>query len=197
VLRLFWHCLDPRKGDEEFVASAFQELADLLRKPPVEAEFQATPLTGQVAETVAEEFKGPRDEMGSPLPGYFDAVESRIRERSLWVPLLVYCSVTSEIAKVCRRAHPSHLWGSAWYPFVSVVYRPNNKYLLWHEALHLFHAHDCYSEDAPNGPTTCELPDCIMQYAPSEETVGEWPFLCQKNTEAIRRCAEEPPPRTV
>jgi len=70
VLRLFWHCLDPGKGDEEFVTSAFQELADLLRQPPVEAEFQATPLTGQVAETVAEEFiryagGGPREGSGA------------------------------------------------------------------------------------------------------------------------------------
>ena len=40
-----------------------------------------------------------------------------------------------------------------------------NKYLLWHEAMHLLYAHDCYDE---NGWSTCLEPRCLMQYIPCE-----------------------------
>lgn len=70
---------------------------------------------------------------------------------------------------------------------LALVYGSADKYVIWHEALHLLGARDCYDTSDPwqNPGPTCELPNCLMQYAPTSEAVRDWPFLCQNNLDLI------------
>ena len=57
------------------------------------------------------------------------------------------------------------LWGAEVTGLLATVYRENpDKYIIWHEVLHIFGAEDCYDV---SGQNTCELSTCIMQYAPT------------------------------
>ena len=108
------------------------------------------------------------------------------------MPFLVYCKGNSKLAKAAKEESPLAQWGlTNDYYLVSAVYKRCNKYLLWHEALHLFEVCDCYCYYNPNAGVNCDLSNCIMQYEPLKETVGEWPFLCEKNIKRIQACSEK------
>jgi len=106
--------------------------------------------------------------------------------------LLVYCKAGSKLCIAAKEECERAVWGlTNDYYRISAVYEPNNKYILWHEALHLFGAEDCYELDNPNAGTTCKLEQCIMQYEPREGSVNEWPFICEKNTRKIKAYFKE------
>jgi hypothetical protein len=90
-------------------------------------------------------------------------------------------------AIAARRAIPSALWGCA-CGNVAFIYGSSDKHVIWHESLHLMGAVDCYDADNPEadpGPN-CERLNCIMQYVPDSSTVGQWPFLCERNLALLR-----------
>jgi hypothetical protein len=60
---------------------------------------------------------------------------------------------------------------------VSLTYAVANKYILWHETLHLLGVPDHY--DLKTLRTTCGLATCVMQYGPEEGTVGDGRWLCE------------------
>jgi hypothetical protein len=100
--------------------------------------------------------------------------------------LVVCCRDDSTLAKKAKAKSPHALWGCACGGLVA-IYR-HDPYLIWHEMFHLFGADDCY-EVGPKGEIedhTCGNIQCIMQYAPSEETVGLPLTLCDKNVRKIR-----------
>ena len=91
----------------------------------------------------------------------------------------VYCDPESAAAHAARERLPHALWGISIGGALSLTYCPGNPFAFWHETLHLLGAQDHYATHAL-GATTCELPSCIMQYAPCERTVGERPYICRR-----------------
>ena len=181
MLKLFYYCLNMDEIAKQFVVKSLSELTDLLSQPPVQVEFRPDPLP--------EKFR--KDKLISEPC-------SDILCFSLWCkriffellnhyPLLVYCRKDSKVAEAAIKENERAIWGLCKDDYsVSAVYQPENKYILWHETLHLFGVDDCYDLQKPNAGTTCGLDNCLMQYAPQKDTVGEWPFLCQKNIKRIQ-----------
>jgi len=96
------------------------------------------------------------------------------------------CPETHEFAQASLRNNPDALWGSA-YGALGLIYHRVDRYITWHEALHLLGAEDCY--DLPDKGPTCELSNCIMQYIPCLSTVGAWPFICEENVRLMQDAA--------
>jgi predicted nucleotidyltransferase len=78
--------------------------------------------------------------------------------------LLVYCRPDSQIANVARRENPSALYGAACGSFAA-VYRLDYKVTIWHEALHLLGADDCYEQDNPLESARFQNQDCFAALA--------------------------------
>ncbi len=192
MLRLFWHSLDLDEQERSLVAAAIAELRDLLAKPPVEVDLVAQPLCESAAQELEEEFRRPPAGTCNPFRKCWDAFAEG-RKVSEFAPLVVCCRRDSSLAQAARAERPMARWGYSTPPVISAVYKPGNKYILWHEALHLWGADDCYLLANPNAGPQCSLPRCIMQYAPTKETVRPWPFLCQENVELIRCHSAHPP----
>ena len=74
---------------------------------------------------------------------------------------LVVCSQVSHLAESCKEANPNALWGLA-TSSLAIVYGIHDKYIVWHEMLHLLGANDCYDLSRDNRGPNCELPNCVM-----------------------------------
>jgi hypothetical protein len=185
MLKFFWHCLDKSEEDEKFILNSLNELSDLLKKPPVKIELKAMSLPAKIVQIVESELQKPPQQTKEPFRTYWVTINKKLSLPE-WSPLMVYCKPNSELAMAARKQCPTAVWGCTVDGILSAVYKLGNKYILWHEILHLFGVDDCYLPNNPHTGPTCELPNCIMQYAPSGETVGEWPFLCQENIKRIK-----------
>ena len=101
---------------------------------------------------------------------------------------VLLCDPSHVFARCARKAAPHAEWGVA-CGCLAIVYGSTDKYVIWHETLHLFGAEDCYNPGNPNGHPNpnCGQPNCIMQYAPTVANVGNWPFLCGENVSRVRQ----------
>lgn len=187
MLKLYWCCMDMSEADQKFVEDSLDEFKQLLKSPPMEVELKAFPLAKDIVSIVSAELSKPSKEKEKP----FDAYRLAIRKKmpfDKWTPLLVYCKPNTVIVQAAKKQAKDEgevcpNWGYN-ISRLSAVYNLVNKYILWHEALHLWGADDCHYRGNP-GPT-CGLSNCIMQYKPTKDTVRQWPFLCQKNIELIQ-----------
>jgi hypothetical protein len=186
MLKLFWHCLNTGEEDRNFVNDNLDKLSSLLKTPLVGITFEAKPLPPRLVEEVNGVYELWRNH-GFSFHNFCLRIRNKFDSLNLKdMPLLVYCKNDSNLAKAAVKENPLAQWGLTYdNHLVSAVYEPDNKYLLWHEVLHLFGAEDCYNESEPQY-LICELPGCIMQYVPTEINVCLWPFLCQKNIERIQ-----------
>jgi len=196
MLKLFWYCLDMSEEDQNFVVESLDELKQLLKRPSVEVELKVFPLAQDVVPGVRAELSKPLQKTKDPFSAYYFAIRRKNVPRDKCTPLMVYCKPSAGIVKAAKkqakeRNGVSPRWGYMADDVLSAVYERCNKYILWHEILHLFQVDDCYPLDDPYAGPTCELPNCIMQYEPLKETVGEWPFLCEKNIKRIQACSEK------
>jgi len=181
MLKLFFYCLNMEEAAERFVADSLSELTNLLSQPPVQVEFRSDPLP--------EKFRNDKllSEPCSDILCFCYWCRRICFTILNHYPLLVYCKPDSKIAQAAIKEDVRAKWGLCNdYYSVSAVYESNNKYILWHETLHLFGVEDCYDQNNPHNGTPCELDDCLMQYAPTSQTVGDWPFLCHKNIKLIQ-----------
>jgi hypothetical protein len=193
MLKLFWYCLSIGKeeqiGEKEqnFVSDNLDKLSSLLKTSLVGITLEAKPLPPRLVEVVNGEYESWRDH-GLSCHNFCLNIRNKLNSLNLKdMPLLVYCKNNSNLAKAAVKENSLAQWGLTRGEYlVSAVYEPDNKYVLWHETLHLFDACDCYCYYNPNAGSNCELNNCIMQYEPTKENVGEWPFLCQKNIERIQ-----------
>jgi len=186
MLQIYWYCLDMGQTREKFVLESLEELRQLLIKHPLEVELNAKPLSGKAGQFVGKVFfESPKGDEGT-LSACYDAILSKV-SCDKFAPLVVYCRPDAKIAMAIKSERPLACWGVTMNHHISVVYNPENKYILWHEVLHLFDANDCYSYQAPNAEMNCELTNCIMQYAPKEQTVSKWPFICERNIKRIQK----------
>jgi hypothetical protein len=106
--------------------------------------------------------------------------------------MLIYLRPDSSIAENVRRAVKRNTgldnWGVT-SGHTTLVYK-HNKWIIWHEALHLLGVDECYDVKTRIRKPDCNCETCIMQYEPSEKWVGEW-SLCDKNIEVLQNLAEK------
>ncbi len=193
MLRLYWHCSNLDESQRDFLKSVFDEFSQLLKRAPVLLEAKIRSLPEDIAKKLEKQLPHPPFQSCKPFSDWFDVVGPKLGELTHWAPLLLCSQQNGDIAKAAQHESPLACWGYYLNESIATVYRPDNKYIIWHEALHLWGADDCYSYDNPHGPTTCELKNCIMQYAPKQQNVGDRLFLCERNVDCIRKYSAEPP----
>jgi len=188
MIIIYWHCLGMTEDDERFVAAALDELAQHLKTEPIKLEINIRRLRNEPNLTkkvgaILNRLNDPSYMFSSCAGAMLDPFfKEGIFKEGVPPKLLVYCSRDSHLAISALREKPSALWGVACGSF-AVVYSPNNRVAIWHEALHLFGLDDCYiiEDNQIRKKHCCKLDGCIMEYAPPESTCENWPFLCDKN----------------
>lgn len=98
--------------------------------------------------------------------------------------LLILCDEGHPFVNDARNDNPRAHWGIG-VPCKFSVAWVDNKYLWWHEALHLFNAKDCYNKFGIN---KCPEVHCVMQASPTYQSCGGRLHLCSKN---VRRLSNE------
>ena len=168
---------------ESFILTTMKEFNTYLKQLSINLCFTFREVPVELQNNIVEILKSDRDIqliMGNLEDLFFTKSDN-------YIPgLLVRCPYNHHLARSSRLKNPDHKWGTCYDSRLSLVYPPidqqKNRHLIWHEAFHLLGAEDCYKHQ-------CEKPNSIMQYAPTEENVGNWPFLCQRNIEKIQRLA--------
>ena len=95
----------------------------------------------------------------------------------------IYCDSGRDFAVAYQEQNALAHWGVAIPCKFAIAWEPN-KYLLWHESLHLMNAKDCYNKFGIN---KCPNHRCIMRRAPSLANCGDRLTLCSKNIKRISR----------
>jgi len=197
-MKLHWLCATKNKHDEEYIQKSLCELNVFLKRPPTKIEINIKPLSVGTAKKVNlilekgvfNKKKYPVHEGQSMKCKYINSplieLYENINSLSDCMPLVIYCDPSSNIAKAIKKTNKIAEWGLSTLKQISAVYEKGNKYIIWHEVLHLFGVHDCYDIENPNGPLKCELAKCLMQYAPQEGNVAPWPFLCKGNIKRLK-----------
>ncbi len=98
---------------------------------------------------------------------------------------VLVCESGHPFAQLSRNSLEYAEWGIA-NGCVALVYGSVEKGVIWHETLHLLGATDCYNTSNPmeNPGPTCELPTCIMCFAPTTSSRGSEPFYAGTATAA-------------
>ncbi len=102
---------------------------------------------------------------------------------------VICCPKEHDFASLARKENKTAYYGVRG-GCVALVYGSTDKRVIWHEALHLFDAKDCYDTVDPvqNPGPTCEpnCPNCIMQFDPACSNIEKWPFLCEENIARVQ-----------
>jgi hypothetical protein len=177
--------------DETFLKNSLQELAQRLKAEPIKLEINIRRLRDEPELT--KKVDGKLNRLSDPSYMFnqcageilYPFFKEDIIKEDVPPKLLVYCSRDSQVAKAALRQKPLAQWGATCSP-LAAVYVLDNRVAMWHEALHLLGADDCYIEDNPSQKKSdCNLDGCIMEYAAPESTCENWPFLCDKNIELL------------
>lgn len=194
MITIYWHCLEPTASDEDekFVNGTLNKLAQHLKAEPVKLSIRIKRLRDEpkLARKVDERLDRMNEQsytfnICDATIAYDFSIANLIGE-TYAAKLLVYCSPDSKIAAAAQRKKPHAKWG-AMCAFLAAVYSLNNKSAIFHEALHLLGADDCYIEDKPSQKKAdCNFEHCIMDYKPPEKWCENWPFICDKNIDLIR-----------
>lgn len=94
------------------------------------------------------------------------------------------CQGNEPFAKRAREKNTNAKWGAAQIGEYALIWEPDNKYLFWHETLHVVGAKDSYDEQSLQ--TVCEDDRCIMQYVPNETNCGGELFICENNIALLK-----------
>ena len=183
MCQICWYCLDVSVSDEAFLEDTLTGLSAALRRPPIEVAVTCEKLPASLAPTVASELRqeGSFHDMSVGVAETFADFAGTPRR----LPgLIVYCSEDSAVAQAGQDGESAAEWGVA-CGRLAAVWKPDHPGLVWHEALHLLGAQDCYCRGCFVSPT-CEQPRCIMQFVPPADVAGERPFLCHKNIALLR-----------
>lgn len=180
-----WHTHHGNKADSDFASHSITDLLDRLRHTIPGLQLSASPLPTDLADQITWHL-----DCGN-INGALSAIE---KQSDPLQPsgLTIYCpDSSSPIIQAARARLPHALWGINFAGLLSLTYVTNNPHALWHETLHLLGAQDHY--DLTTFQTTCPLSTCIMQFAPSQQTIGEQPFLCGTTRRILEsRCRESP-----
>jgi hypothetical protein len=158
------------------------QLSDYLSCPPVDVNYNFEELPAKLKNTISDVLEKQND-----IISFFGLTLSGLRKNLRRVSrLFILCPPHNKIATMSKKECPNAYWGFS-NGQVSATYDLDNKFIIWHEALHLLGAEDCYDLSKGDRGPNCECKKCIMQYEPTKYTVGEWPFLCDRNIDRIRK----------
>jgi hypothetical protein len=180
--KTYYYCYDmPEKKD--WLRQSMNELSKYLAMPPTWINYTFFELSEEYVPDIHKILETPRES--------FHSLQDRIVEYFAKKPemiayLLVICSQDSILTEMALRADPVAKWGATLRP-IALAYHTCDKYTTWHETFHLLGAEDCYDRDKDNDGPNCDLSNCIMQYVPTSQFVGGWPFLCQKNIQKVQK----------
>ena len=182
---IHWYTLGGSAQDAEFTAAAMKQLLARLRQELPGLTLETRELRGDLLDVILPHL-GPGN-----LDGTARAIEDAWGTSGPGVlsHVTVYCPDEAHPAvRAARRKLAHAAWGISLSGILSLTYALRNPYALWHESLHLLGAQDHY--DQSSFRTTCAMATCLMQYAPSETTVGPRPFICDATASILRRaCA--------
>jgi hypothetical protein len=194
MITIYWYCHETSE-DEKFVTDSLNELARNLREEPIKlniaiASLQNEPYLLKKVNAILNKFTTKSytfEKCAEEIMGAF-TYEKYIEK------LLVYCRTDSKIAKAALNEKSSALWGLTRNFVLAAVYKPRNKFIIWHEALHLLGLDECYDENTLI--RNCEWETCIMQYEPPPGVNENWPSLlcdnlCDKNIKQLQKLAEK------
>jgi hypothetical protein len=191
MITIYYHCIGMTEADEKFLKNSLQELAQRLKAEPIKLEINIRRLRDEPELT--KKVDGKLNLLSDPSY-MFSQCEDEILNlffeegfvKGDFSPkLLVYCSKDSQVAMAALRQKSSAQWGAT-CSSLAAVYTRNNKFAIWHEAVHSLLSREddldeCYEPDPLHErKTDCDCESCLMHYEPSEQTVGEWPSLCSK-----------------
>jgi hypothetical protein len=172
--QLQWLNLTDERADADFLQATVSELVDRLNQSIPELRISVDSFASDTYPSVVDHLN-----LGMAI----QAVQQLgARWNRTAHGLIVNCEPDHALAKDCRRRLPHAHWGISFSGVLSVVYAPQNPSAVWHEALHLLGAQDHY--DLKTLAATCELPTCIMRYAPEEGSTPSKEFLCGR-TKAV------------
>jgi len=180
--KTFYYCCDLEE-QEEMLRQCMKELSGHISLPPIEISYQFTELPRELEKDVREIFYQSDDVV---------CCEGKLCQLFLerhgdLSSLLVICPKTSRLAKAYLKKYP---WGIANIS-LAIVYGLYDKYVIWHEMLHLLGAKDCYDLSKSDRGPNCECPNCIMQYEATRANVRNWPFLCDANIQRMQKRIRE------
>lgn len=173
--------LPPRDGNT--FEAALKELPGVLQQAPLEAEITVQRLAGKAMEQVTSILNTTNHPLHEVNVALYQALHRQGFKDALF-------------AVGCPRIHPvlwavatNGIWGTSFQGGpLAVCWEVPDKFIVWHEVLHLLGADDCYDESTH--ARTCELANCIMQFEPTSASVGGWPFLCKRVLGRLRRCLQ-------
>ncbi len=179
--KTFFCCIDLDERGDGFLQKSMEEFSRLLSLPPIQIDYKFEPLSANLKEEVVSVIESKPD-----IGNCSNAVQYYFYNKFGYsANLVVLCPPDSALHAIALQSYPSALWGIS-NAGLAVIYNLDNKYVVWHETLHILGADDCYDLDKGNRGPNCELNNCIMQYEATKENVGTWPFLCKKNISLVK-----------
>lgn len=180
--KTYYCCLNLEQRYDNFLRESMDQLSHYLSCPPVEVNYSFEELPAKLKNTISDVLETENDII-SFFAWTLSALHKNLRRVSR---LFILCPPDGKIAALAKKKSPNVLWGLS-NTQVSATYYLDNEFIIWHEALHLLDADDCHDISKGDRGPNCECKNCIMQYEPTKYTVGEWPFLCTRNIDRIRK----------
>jgi len=185
MIVLYWHCLDMTEADERFVGDALDELSQFLRTKLPQLTIKLKRLKDEPE--VAKEVDAILNKVGNESDAFLTCSLKIGKILPITANLFVYCSSSNRIAQAAMRESALAKWGYT-RPSFAAVYQQGVKSTIWHEALHLLGADDCYDENnSSRKKDSCDVDNCIMEW----ESTPDSPVLCGENINRIHKKVEE------
>lgn len=193
MIVLYWHCLDMAENDEGFVADALEELCRYLRTKLPQLTIKLKQLKDEPER--AKEVDAILNKVGNESDAFQRCSLNIEKILPITANLLVYCSPSNRIAQAAMRESTLAKCGYTgdYFNYVhgalfAAVYQQGVKSTIWHEALHLLRADDCYDENNPSRKkASCDVDNCIMEW----DSTPDSPVLCGENINRIHKKVEE------
>ena len=186
IRKIYGHCIGVSESDEKFLADALDHLAHNLYRAPVKVTMVVEKLPESLAAKIHPHISEP-EKLAHIAAAVAEEIDEELAPKhGGFVPgLLIFCQKTHPLAKSARKANPSAQWGAT-CGRLAVVWARDNEKVIWHEALHILGVSDCYNGNTLEG--TCEKePGCIMQYAPTDDSVADCPdCLCRGTADRLQ-----------
>ena len=164
---------------DKYLLATFDELGEQLQNHyPRLPRPEFSPLPIELADHLP-------DYLVSMLPG--QAENEQLASKFSSHSIFVFCDQRDCLVRTFQEENELAHWGVA-LPCTFAVAWIANKFLVWHEVLHLLNAKDCYNKFGIN---KCPNLRCIMRRAPSLKTCGDRLTLCTKNVKRIQRFAAD------
>ena len=169
-----WFNLVP--DQEQYCATALSELTVILK-----VRYPELPEVGIMRIPTMDEAPISRVSHIADIAGYRDNQASDWNHAN---KIFGFCKGVEDFVCAAQRKNEMAVWGATWANEVALSWIPDNKFLIWHEFMHLLFAKDCY--DDGDGCQPCSEQYCLMQYAPTAQSCHDGFFLCPQADLRIR-----------